>query len=363
MRLLRRYWLEGAWALFAGACVAVVFWLEEWETIPFHLVWLSLALMYCVRPWSLRATATVLAVVVIVTALALGSVVVKEGAGLDEVSEVPLMAAMYVVIVWYARRTQKALDERRRASERERDFVRDASHALRTPITVALGHAELARADGNGRPSKDIDLVIDELRRISTISDRLLLLASASHASFLARDTVDLPRLVTTCARRWSGAAPREWAAQALDEGTIVGDEERLALALDCLVENAVKATKDGDRIAVVGRASGETAILEIADSGAGIPEAEQDRVFERFSRVHRAAGSSGGTGLGLAIVKAIAEAHGGTVELESEVGLGSTFRIRLPGFTRAASGLPLLPEGPEPEDEERSAGSLTHVR
>ena len=340
MRLLRSYWLEAAWALFAAVNVTAIFWLENWETIPFHFVWVSLALLYVARPWSVPVTATVLAIVMITTGLALATVVLDEGAGVDELAEVPLMAAMYVVIVWHARRWLEATEERRRAAERERDFIRDASHALRTPITVALGHAELARAGGNGRTSEDVDIVIEELRRISAISDRLLLLATASHPDFLEHETVDVGLLIRTSAKRWTGTAPRDWRVVVQPEGEIVGDEERLALALDCLVENALKATSDGDLISIVGRAEGDTSCLEVSDSGTGIAPEEQTRVFERFSRVNRSAGrANGGTGLGLAIVKAVAEAHGGTVELDSQLGRGSTFRIRLKGFRPAAPG------------------------
>jgi len=358
MRLLRKHWLEAAWAVFATANVAAIFWLDDWETIPFHFVWVSLALLYAVRPWSVGVTATVLAIVMVTTGVALASVVIEEGAGADELAEVPLMAAMYVVIVWHARRWQQAMEERRRSTEREKDFMRDASHALRTPITVALGHAELARRSGNGRRSDDIDIVIEELRRISTISDRLILLASASHPDFLERETVDVGHLIRTSAKRWTGTAPRDWRVAVQPEGTIVGDEERLALALDCLVENALKATNEGDPISIAGRADGETACLEVADSGTGIAPEEQGRVFERFSRVTRSVGrTNGGTGLGLAIVKAVAEAHGGTVELESELGTGSTFRIRLHGFRPA--GLPAFLDTLRPPLEARDVEEL----
>jgi signal transduction histidine kinase len=343
MRLLRKYWLEVGWGLFAAANIAAMFVLENWETIPFHFVWVSLALLYCVRPWKVAATLTVLAIVSITTGVALASVVIDTGAGYDELTEVPLMASMYLVIVWHARRWQQATDARRRSVERERDFVRDASHALRTPITVALGHAELARSAENGQRAGDIDIVIDELKRVATISDRLLLLASANAPHFLERKRVDVGHLVRTCAKRWTGTAPRDWRVNVSANGTIVGDEERLALALDCLVENASKATDQGDTISLACRAAGEIVWLEVSDSGVGIAQVEQCRVFERFSRANGSAGngsaarSNGGTGLGLSIVKAIAEAHSGTVELESELGRGSTFRIRLNGFRPAA--------------------------
>jgi len=334
MRLLRKYWPELAWTLFACANLAAIFVLETGETIPFHFVWVSLALLYCVRPWSLPVTAAVLGVVMLATGVALGSVVFREGADYDELAEVPLMAAMYLVIVWHARRWQQATEARRRSVERERDFVRDASHTLRTPITIALGHAELARASANGQ-AEDLDIVIEELRRISTVSDRLLLLASANAPHFLERELVDVGELVRTCAKRWTGTTPRDWNVGVAAEGTILGDEERLALALDCLVENAVKATSDGDLISLVcWSGDGQRLRLEVSDGGVGISTEDQSRVFERFSRSNGSSGrANGGTGLGLAIVKAIAEAHGGTVDVVSEPGKGASFRIVLNGF------------------------------
>jgi signal transduction histidine kinase len=334
MPLLRKYWLEAIWGLFVAANIAAMFLVENWETIPFHFIWVSLALLYCVRPWRVAATLTVLAIVSIVSGVALASVVMGKGAGYDEMTEVPLMASMYLVIVWHARRWQQATEERRRSVERERNFVRDASHTLRTPVTVALGHAELARSGENGQRSDDIDIVIDELKRISTISDRLLLLASASAPHFLERQVVDIGHLVRTCATRWTGTAPRDWRLNVAAEGTIVGDEERLALALDCLVENALKATDQGDAISLSCRAAGEIVWLEVSDSGVGIAREEHARIFERFSRANGSNGrGSGGTGLGLAIVRTIADAHGGSVAVRSEPGSGATFRVTLEGF------------------------------
>lgn len=346
MRLLRKYWLETAWVVFALANVVAMFAVDNWETVPFHFIWVSLALLYCVRPWRVATTLTVLTIVSLTTGVALASVVIEQGAGYDELSEVPLMASMYLVIVWHARRWQQATDERRRSLERERDFIRDASHMLRTPITVALGHAELARASENGQRSEDIDIVIDELRQISTISDRLLLLAGASHPRFLEQEPVDVGSLVRSVGKRWEGTAPRTWRVAVLSEGTIIGDAERLSLALDCLVENAVKATGDGDLISLVCWSGLDDRVsLEVSDTGAGISPEDQGRVFERFSRANGSAGrTNGSTGLGLAIVKAIAEAHRGTVDVVSEPGNGASFRIVLTGFRpRTTAGTPAV--------------------
>ena len=114
----------------------------------------------------------------------------------------------------------------------------------------------------------------------------------------------------------------------------LVADRERLEVALDALIENAVKFTARGDLVAVRARQDGDHAVIEVIDEGEGIPLDQQERIFEPLARVDPArARRDGGAGLGLAIVKAIVEAHGGRVWVESAPGTGSAFRIRLPGF------------------------------
>jgi signal transduction histidine kinase len=327
---LRRHWIELAWAGFAAVNLAVMPLAGEWETVPFHFVWVSLTLLYGFRVWSPRPTAAVLAAVCLATG---GLLLVMSSGGqvaTAETTEVPLMSAMFVAMVWHARRRQSALEEVRRAAERERDFVRDASHQLRTPITIARGHAELIRAECIGQQqAADADVVIDELARLTRISERLLLLAAIEHPDFHRPGPIDLSALVQETGRRWSGSAPRNWIVDAAP-GLLHADRERLAYALDALIENAVKFTGVSDTISLVVRRAGDSAVIEVRDTGTGIPPEQAQRVFDRFARV---GDGTGGTGLGLPIVKAIVEAHGGTVELETPKDHGVTFRMRLPGF------------------------------
>jgi signal transduction histidine kinase len=339
---LRRHWLEAGWALFSAANVAVIFFLSDWETIPFHLVWVSLTILYGLRVWSVRATVSVLSAVMVVTGGALVWSLAHSEQSFDELAEVPLMAAMFVAMVWHARRRQAAMEEVRRLAESEhrlvesqREFVRDASHELRTPITVARGHVELIRAASEGRQSaEDAEVVLDELGRLDQISERLLILASAEHPDFLRREPVSMEDLVEESGRRWSVTAPRRWEVRVEGPGTIEVDRQRIRFALDALVENAVKFTSEGERVAIVGRGYDGQAILEVSDEGEGIPQDQLERIFDRFARVDDGrARRSGGTGLGLAIVKAIAEAHGGSVSVQSAPGRGATFRMAIPGF------------------------------
>jgi signal transduction histidine kinase len=339
---LRKYWLEVGWAIFATANLAVLYFLTRWETIPFHFIWVSLTIVYGLRVWSLRSTVYVLSAVMVLSGLGLYHASTHGLHGPDELAEVPLMAAMFVAMVWHATRRQAATDEVQRLAENEhrlfvghQEFIRDASHELRTPITVARGHAELIRAASEGtQTAEDVEVVLDELGRLARISERLLLLASAEHPDFLRPEPVDLEELIEESGRRWSVTAPRRWEVRVDVPGVLRADRERIRLALDALVENAVKFTTEGERVSIMGRTDDGHVILEVSDGGEGIPPDQAERIFERFARVDEGrTRGSGGTGLGLAMVKAIVEAHGGSVSVESAPGLGSTFRMQIPGF------------------------------
>jgi signal transduction histidine kinase len=346
--LVRRYRVELIWSAFAVAnYVAMIAW-ASWETIPFHFVWISLTLVYGFRVWPVRATLFVLGCVMAATTVSI-ALDAFEGIQLwGELFEVPLMAAMFLAMVWHARRRVDALqvaegraEERRSLLERQEYFVHDASHELRTPVTIARGHLELAQRGGNQRA--EIEVALEELGRIDAIIDRLLLLATADQPDFLVMSDVDLEPCLEEAFMRWADVAPRVWRLGPLAPGHLKVDEDRLRAALDALVENAVKYTTENAAIEL--RSSSRTPgwiVIEVEDEGCGVPDGALGRIFDRFARADAArTRSDGGVGLGLAIVDAIAKGHGGRCTVTSTA-RGSVFALVLPGFTPAGGAAPM---------------------
>jgi two-component system OmpR family sensor kinase len=343
----RRHWPELAWALFAALNFAALVLIRSWETVPFHYIWVSLTLVYGFRVWRMRATLITLVVVCLLSFVTYGWVVINGPQGIDELTEIPLMAAMFLAMVWHARRRQFAIDAMERAAARERDFVRDASHKLKTPIAVARAMADLMR---QSRPEdwqpQDMTGLVEELDRLGRIAGGMLELATAEQHDNLVRAPVDFEDVVVSAARRWSHAAEREWDVDVRVEGTLMADRDRIDAALDAVLENAVAATGTSDSIVLVARAEEDDAIIDVRDSGVGIAAVDLPRIFDRFSSIPHANGNGLGTGLGLAIAKAIVEAHGGRIRVRSTPGHGTTVSLRIPGLTAAphiASPRPLV--------------------
>jgi signal transduction histidine kinase len=331
--------IDAAWALFWLANLAAMLLFASWETIPFHFIWVSLTLLYGFRVWQLRPTLLVLAGVVATTGAFIWIDIVNGAQPADELTEVPLMAAMFLAMVWHARRRLAVTEEIERVSttnlrllERERRFVQDASHELRTPITVALGHTELIqRRATDPTIVEDVDVIADELARLRRLVDGLLLLAGTEDPQQLHLVPVDVAEIVVDAFRRWA-ATPRRWLLGAAEEAIVLADRDRLAVAFDALIENAVQHTREEDTIEVAVRRRDGTAVVSFRDTGTGIPDEDLDRIFDRFARADPGRSRhTGGFGLGLSIVRAIVEAHLGTVHVMSRVDVGTTFEIALP--------------------------------
>ena len=347
-RLATSGWLDVAWVVFAIANLVAMALVPRWETVPFHFIWVSLTIVYGYRVWGSRQTGMALTAVVVATGALLVYDVLREGELVDELTEVPLMGAMFLAMVWHAQRRRSAMEDLRRVSDanlrllqRERQFVQDASHELRTPITVALGHAELVeRASREPELAEDSRIVIDELVRLRRLADRLLLLATTEDPEFLAHSPVDVSQLLSAAVQRWA-PTDRCWRLDPSEPAVVIGDADRLGLALDALIENAVTHTRPGDEIRLAAsRRQGDWVVITVADSGTGMPPDRLSGIFDRFARLDEGRSRHlGGTGLGLAVVKAIVQAHGGTVQVRSEPGAGSVFELTLP--LRPAPGAP----------------------
>ncbi|TMK92119.1 MAG: HAMP domain-containing histidine kinase [Actinobacteria bacterium] len=334
--------LELGWGAFAVANLAAMVVWQSWETVPFHFIWVSLTLLYGFRVWRVGPMLGVLGFVVVST----GAFIfwdIHLGTQLwGELTEVPLMSAMFLAMVWHARRRQAALreveelaDARATLLASQEQFLHDASHELRTPVTIARGHLEVLRRSGTS--AGEIDVALDELGRIERIVERLLLLAKADRPDFLVPTEIELEACLEDVFMRFAEVAPRRWRLGDLAAGTLVADAEQLRFALDALLENAVKHTEPGDAIELRSQAVAGGVSIEVADSGSGIPQDAFGRIFERFGRADSARNRAvDGVGLGLSIVDAIVRAHGGTCSVSTD-GDGSTFVLTLPGFRPAA--------------------------
>jgi signal transduction histidine kinase len=340
---LGRYRVELLWAAFAAANYAAMIAWPSWETIPFHFVWISLTLLYGFRVWPVRATLIVLAFVAAFTG---ASIMLDAFEGIQlwgELFEVPLMSAMFLAMVWHARRRVDALivaegeaEERRALLESQERFIHDASHELRTPLTIARGHLELLADQGL---AGELDVALDELGRIDAIIERLLLLAAAEQPDFLRIGSVELEPFLEDVFMRWSEVAHRAWRLGPLAGATLLVDPDRLRTALDALLENAIEYTDEWDAIELrARRASPSHVLIEVEDEGSGIEEDAVARIFERFARTDAArARSTGGVGLGLSIVDTIARAHDGRCTAQN-TGHGSIFALELPGLAPSQS-------------------------
>jgi signal transduction histidine kinase len=259
------------------------------------------------------------------------------------------MSAMFLAMVWHARRRQQALkeveslaDERASLLDRQRRFVHDASHELRTPVTIARGHLELMPEQ-----TPEIAIALDELSRVERIVDRLLRLATSDQPDFVIPETIDVESFLEDVFLRWTEVAPRLWRLGPLTNGVLQADPEALREALDALLENAVKYTEPQTEIELCSRAEGDTIVIDVRDEGRGIAPHAVGQVFERFARADAARSrAEGGVGLGLAIVAAIAKAHGGSCTVRTS-SAGSTFSLTLPGFTAQATPVVFAPAAP----------------
>ncbi len=244
---------------------------------------------------------------------------------------------------------EHAFAEQRSSELRLRQFLADASHELRTPVTSIRGYSELFRRGASGRP-EDLALAMrrieDESVRMGLLVDDLLLLARLDQGRPIEHVPVDLVAVAADAAADAQVLAPdRAVVLDAAGPVTVSGDEQQLRQVATNLVQNALRHTPAGSPVHVGVRRADSLAVLAVRDEGPGLSHEHAARVFERFYRADpsRTRGS-GGTGLGLSIVKSIAEAHGGRARVETAPGEGATFVVELPAAPGASE---LVSSGP----------------
>jgi signal transduction histidine kinase len=233
-----------------------------------------------------------------------------------------------------ARTFDSMLDRVQAVMTAQRRLLSDVSHQLRTPLTAARGHLEVlgrGSVDNPAEVRETLDVVIDQIDHTRAVVDRLLMLGRAMEPDFLETRPTELRRLLSEVHAALTVLAPRHFIAPVAPDLVIDVDAEKLRGALMNLVDNAVRATRDGDTVAIGARVDFEHELLRISvdDSGPGIPRSEREAVLQRFSRP--GASDTEGSGLGLAIVKAVAEGHGGWIEIETSSYGGARVTIVLP--------------------------------
>jgi signal transduction histidine kinase len=230
------------------------------------------------------------------------------------------------------------LDRIEKVFLRVSQFTADASHELRTPISLIRTEAELAlrRSRGEAEYKESLRSILLEAERTTSVVEQLLTLArSDSGRETLHMESVNLSGLMRVAQESWRQVAEirdLQFSAEIAPDICVVGDAMALRKLADLLLDNALKYTPSPGVVQLSLRKAGENALLGVRDSGPGIAEGEQAKIFERFYRVDKARSrEQGGAGLGLAIAKWIVAQHRGSISVKSELGAGSTFWVELP--------------------------------
>ncbi len=244
------------------------------------------------------------------------------------------------------------LDRLESAFVGQRQFLDDAGHELKTPLTVLRGHLELLDVGSPAEVAETRELLLDEVDRMARLVGDLILLAKSDRPDFVSLRPTDLTGLTVDSLAKARGLGERRWTLDETASVTAAVDEQRLTQALLQLCDNGVKHTRPGDVIAIGSSYDAGTARLWVRDSGPGVPAGDRDQIFERFGR-STTPDDDEGFGLGLSIVRAIARAHGGTVSVSDATGGGAVFTLVIP-----------IRSEPEPADADADADAddSTHL-
>ena len=228
----------------------------------------------------------------------------------------------------------RMLDRLQAAFDREREFVADASHELRTPVTVAQGELDLLRRDADPAERERLDVVRRELKRMERLVAEMLTIASQDQEAELRHDRVDVADLLADLRRDAPLMGARRYAVAEFG-GSVEADPDRIAQVFRNLLRNAVAHTDEGGRIEVTAHAAGDRVRFEFIDDGPGFSAEEAPRLFDRFYRTEGSRSQeTSGSGLGLTIARSIVEAHGGTIWAQPVDGAGGgRVGFELPGY------------------------------
>ena len=231
--------------------------------------------------------------------------------------------------------TQELLTQRIR-----REFAASASHELKSPVASIQALAEALQDAARHDPEVTIrfaDKIVVEAQRLARLTTSLIDLSRLEEAAEAPKEICDTSRVIAEVVEALQETieeADVEFHHEVEPHLLVRGDDSQLTLMVRNLLENALRYTPSGGRVSISGRSAPPQILLKVSDTGIGIPESSRERIFERFYRVDPGRSRDlGGTGLGLAIVKHVVERHGGRIDLESEVGEGSTFLVTLPAL------------------------------
>ena len=245
------------------------------------------------------------------------------------------------------------ITELRKLERVRRDFVANVSHEFRTPLTAIQGFAETLLAGAINDPqnrTRFLEIILEHSRRLARLTEDLLMLSKMDAERLeLEIRGISVPQLIESCVETSHHRAAEKSLHISVTTPSnlpeIAGDRRRLAEVLQNLLDNAIQYTLPNGKIMVNAEAKGNDVVITVADTGIGIPRADQPRIFERFYRVDVARSrEAGGTGLGLSIAKHLVEAHGGRLWVESEVGQGSRFHFSVPIYDAQRAMAQTLP-------------------
>lgn len=229
-----------------------------------------------------------------------------------------------------ARTFNDMLDRLETAFAAQREFIDDAGHELRTPLTIVRGHLELIDVNPEDR-EQTVALVMDELDRMSRIVHDLQTLTRSNQPGFVRLAPVDIGDLTDEVVVKASALSDIRCVLDDRAEGVVMADRHRLTQAMVQLAQNALRYSRPDAEVGIGSRVLGESVQLWVRDLGPGVPDADKERIFERFVRSDRQADTGEGAGLGLSIVQAIAAAHDGSVEVTDNDSGGATFTMTIP--------------------------------